>query len=101
MAAWSSRKTIVDDWAPLIFINAADSNGAKLFSILHEVVHIWLSRSDLFNDRQSRVSGVSKIEVVCNAVAGELIVPGNVFLNKWNICDMEIFEKITGLAAKF
>ncbi len=92
---------IVDDWAPLIFINTADSGGAKLFSILHEVAHIWLGRSDLFNDRRSRVSGVSKAEVVCNAVAGELIVPGNVFLTKWDICDTDIFEKITELAKYF
>jgi len=92
---------IVDDWAPLIFINSVDSEGAKLFSILHEVAHIWLGMSDLFNDRQGQVSGVSKIEVVCNAVAGELIVPENVFLDKWDICDMDIFEKITELAKYF
>lgn len=92
---------MVDDWAPLIFINSTDSNGARLFSLLHEVVHIWLGRDDLFNDRQSRISGVSDIEVLCNAVAGELIVPKNVFLNKWDMYDMEIFEKITELARYF
>ncbi len=92
---------MVDDWAPLIFINAADSNGARLFSILHEVAHIWLGRDDLYNDRQGRISGVSDIEVICNAVAGELIVPKNVFLNKWDMYDMDIFEKITELAKYF
>lgn len=92
---------MVDDWAPLIFINAADSNGAKLFSMLHEVVHIWLGRNDLFNDRQSRITGVSKPEVLCNAVAGELIVPKNLFLSKWDIADMDVFEKITELAKYF
>lgn len=34
--------TMVDEWAPLVFINAADSNGARLFSLLHEAAHIWL-----------------------------------------------------------
>lgn len=92
---------MVDDWAPLIFINTADSNGARLFSILHEIVHIWLGRDDLFNDRQSQISGVSDIEVICNAVAGELIVPKNAFLNKWEMYDMEIFEKIIELAKYF
>ena len=61
--------TMLDDWAPLIFINTSDSNGAKLFSILHEVAHIWLGKNDLFNDRQEKVGNVSKIENVCNAVA--------------------------------
>ncbi|MCM1540945.1 MAG: ImmA/IrrE family metallo-endopeptidase [Blautia sp.] len=92
---------MVDDWAPLIFINTADSNGARLFSLLHEVAHIWLGRDDLFNDRQSRISGVSDIEMICNAVAGELIVPKSVFLNKWDMYDMDVFEKITELAGYF
>lgn len=92
---------MVDDWAPLIFVNTADSNGAKLFSILHEVAHIWLGRDDLFNDRQSRISGVGDIEVICNAVASELILPKDVFLNKWHTCELDTLEKITELAKKF
>lgn len=92
---------MVNDWAPLIFINTADSNSARLFSILHEVVHIWLGKDDLFNDRHGQISGVSNIEVICNAVAGELIVPKNVFLNKWNTYDTDIFEKIRELAKYF
>lgn len=92
---------MVDDWAPLIFINAADSNGAKLFSILHEVAHIWLGRDDLFNDRQNRILDVNDIELICNAVAGELMVPQNIFLEKWNTCNMGVLEKITELAKYF
>ncbi|MCM1179264.1 MAG: ImmA/IrrE family metallo-endopeptidase [Clostridium sp.] len=92
---------MMDEWAPLIFINTADSNGARLFSILHEAAHIWLGKDDLFNDRQSRISGVSDIEVICNAVAGELMVPKNVFLNKWDIYDVDVFEKITELSKYF
>ncbi len=93
--------TMVDDWAPLIFINATDSNGAKLFSILHEVAHIWLGRDDLFNDRRSRIAGVSEIEVICNAVAGELMVPKKVFLSQWDVYSGNIFNKITELAKYF
>ena len=92
---------MANDWAPLIFINTADSNSGRLFSILHEAAHIWLGRDDLFNDRQSQISGVSDIEVICNAVAGELIVPKNVFLNKWDMYDIDIFKKITELAKYF
>lgn len=71
-----------DEWAPLIFINAADSNGARLFSLLHETAHIWLGIDDLYNDRHNCIDGVSDLEVMCNAVAGELIVPKRVF---WTI----------------
>ena len=93
--------TMVDDWAPLIFINTSDSKSAKLFSILHEAAHIWLGEDNLFNDRQSRISGVSDIEMICNAVAGEIIVPKDVFLDKWDMHDTDVYEKITELAKYF
>lgn len=94
---------MVDEWAPLIFINTADSHGAKLFSLLHEVAHIWLGEDDLFNDRRNRVDGVSSIEVMCNAVAGELIVPKSMFLDKWDASyiDMDVYATITELSKYF
>lgn len=94
---------MVDEWAPLIFINTADSSGAKLFSLLHEVAHIWIGEDDLFNARDNRAEGMSAIEVVCNAVAGELIVPKSIFLNKWNAydADMDVYIIIAELAKYF
>ena len=93
---------MVDEWAPLIFINTADSNGAKLFSLLHEVAHIWLGEDDLFNDRHNRIEGVSATEVMCNAVAGEVLVPQNVFINKWNQTDeADVLAIITEVAKYF
>lgn len=93
---------MVDEWAPLIFINAADSNGARLFSLLHEAAHIWLGVDDLYNDRHNRVDGVSIVEVMCNAVAGELLVPKQVFLEKWeNGTTADIYAFIGELAAHF
>lgn len=93
--------TMVDDWAPLIFINTSDSNGAKLFSLLHEITHIWLGESDLFNDRQGKTNGVSDIEIICNAVAGEVIVPKEAFLEKWGEQKAESYTKIAELARYF
>jgi Zn-dependent peptidase ImmA (M78 family) len=75
---------MVDEWAPLIFINAVDSNGARLFSLVHEAAHIWLGVNDLYNDMHSRMDSVGATEVLCNAIAAELIVPKSIFLNKWN-----------------
>lgn len=92
---------MVDEWAPLIFINAADFDGARLFSLLHEVAHIWLGIDDLFNDRDSRVDGISDTEVLCNAVAVELIVPRSVFLKKWNASNADVFVIISELARYF
>jgi Zn-dependent peptidase ImmA (M78 family) len=54
-----------------------------LFSLLHEFVHICLGVDDLFNDRHSTVKGVSKLEILCNAVAAEILVPTNLFYSTW------------------
>lgn len=91
---------MVDEWAPLIFINAADSEGARLFSLFHEIAHIWIGEDDLFNLRYE-TEGFRASEVLCNAVAGELMVPKNVFLNKWNEIGTDIYEKIDGLTKYF
>lgn len=93
--------TMVDHWAPLIFINAADSSGARLFSLLHETVHIWLGKNDLYNDRKCRLSGVSDTEMLCNAVAAELLIPRNIFLKHWAMSDDDIYTKIKELAKDF
>ena len=92
---------MLDEWAPLVFVNAADSNGARLFSLLHEVAHIWLGLDDLYNDRCNCIHGVSMVEILCNTVAGELIVPKHIFLNKWHDGAADIYAVITELAKYF
>jgi Zn-dependent peptidase ImmA (M78 family) len=94
---------MVDEWAPLIFINAVDSNGARLFSLLHEAAHIWLGVNDLYNDTHSRMNSAGATEVLCNAIAAELIVPKSVLLNKWNTEETvaDVFAVIKELAGYF
>ncbi len=74
---------IIDQYAPLVFINANDSTNGRLFSLIHEFAHICLGENDFFNDRQSSVCPVSAIETLCNAIAGEILVPLNIFLDLW------------------
>jgi len=93
---------MVDEWAPLIFINGADSAGGRLFSLFHEVVHLWIGENDLYNDRRYSVNGIKPIEVTCNTVAGELMVPKAAFLEKWNNnTNDDTHEKIKELARMF
>lgn len=75
---------MVNEWAPLIFINGVDSAGGRLFSLFHEIVHLWIGENDLYNDRRYSASGIKPVEVICNAAAGELMVPKAIFLEKWN-----------------
>lgn len=73
----------VDEYAPLIFINSNDSINGKLFSLLHEFVHICIGENSLFNDRYSSGEKVKKSETLCNAVAAEILVPQSIFLQEW------------------
>lgn len=92
---------MVDEWAPLIFINNADSQGAKLFSLFHEMAHIWLGEDDLYNDRIA-TQKVKPIEVLCNAVASELMVPFDLFINEWSNCQTkDDRERITIISKAF
>lgn len=76
--------TIIDNYAPLIFINACDSQNAKLFSLLHEFAHICIGVDSLFNENHwhSHLNN-NVVEILCNAVAAELLVPTEPFRNKW------------------
>lgn len=93
---------MVDEWTPLIFINGADSAGGRLFSLFHEFVHLWIGENDLYNDRRYSASGIKPIEVTCNAVAGELMVPKAVFFERWNDnTNNDTHEKIKELVKIF
>lgn len=93
--------TMVNKYVPLIFINTCDSDAGKLFSILHEVAHIWLGVNSFYNDNVSVGIEESEIEKLCNAVAAELLVPEDSFLLLWKNVDGSEIEQIEELAKKF
>ena len=68
--------TLSDPIAPLIFINGSDSKAAQMYTLAHELGHVWLGGSALSGTDPSRPHrGLDQVEVWCNAVAGELLVP--------------------------
>ncbi len=73
---------MADDLAPLLFINGADTKAAQMFTVAHEVAHIWLGESGL-SDIGPASSPSHRVEVWCNRVAGELLVPLSVLRKEY------------------
>lgn len=68
---------LVDNKAPLIFVNARDSANGKVFTLLHEFVHLCIGSSDLYN------GSIRSDETIANAVASELILPNDLYMTIW------------------
>ena len=63
-----------DPFAPLIFVNGADIRAVQMFTLVHQLAHLWLGDSALSNAGAETLSGRPE-EIWCNAVATEFLIP--------------------------
>ncbi len=64
---------LVDDYAPLVFVNGADGTAAQMFTLTHEIAHLWFGRSAAFDLRDLQPAN-DEIELACNRVAAEFLI---------------------------
>ncbi|MEW6039243.1 MAG: XRE family transcriptional regulator [Pseudomonadota bacterium] len=90
---------LADDLAPLVFINAADSKAAQMFTLAHELAHLWLGESGISDPEIARLPEQAA-ERWCNAVAAELLVPMADLRREYR-AGISIQEEIQSLARGF
>lgn len=88
-----------DAYAPLIFVNGADAKAAQIFTLAHELAHVWLGEGGIL-DLPRLMAGNHRIEVFCNAVASELLVPEKEFVAAWSDLAGEEFREITDIMVR-
>lgn len=64
---------LVDEYAPLVFVNGADAKTAQMFTLAHECAHLWFGQSAAFDLRDLQPAD-DRTEMACNAVAAEFLV---------------------------
>ncbi len=92
--------SIFDKWAPVIFVNAHDTDEARVFTICHELAHLARGQSAVSEPDPTAV--VSAEERLCNEVAAELLMPENAMREALRgVRRGNLAETIRTLAASF
>jgi len=73
---------LVDEFAPLMFVNGADGKAAQMFTLAHELAHVFFGSSAAFDLRQL-MPAEDATEQACNQVAAEFLVPERLIHQVW------------------
>jgi Zn-dependent peptidase ImmA (M78 family) len=88
-----------DEYAPLVFINASDAKSAQMFTIAHELAHLWLGL-DAVSGFSATLPANDKSEKFCNKVAAEFLIPAKDFSQAWEETELTA-DRYKQLAKQF
>jgi len=89
---------LVDDVAPLVFVNGADALAAQIFTLAHEAVHLLFGQSGVFDLRELRPAD-DLVERACNQAAAEFLVPQDDLRHIW--AQTEPDHRLSTLARRY
>lgn len=90
---------LTDPYAPLIFVNGADAKSAQMFTLAHELAHIWLGTEGL-SGFKTLLPGGTEVEDWCNRAAAEFLVPARELRVRWREVMREV-DHFEALARTF
>ena len=73
---------LCDPLAPVVFINDSDTKSARIFTLAHELVHVWLGQDGVFN-LDKMMPAKEETERYCNRVAAEFLIPAYKLTERW------------------
>lgn len=65
---------LVDDYAPLIFVNNADFKAAQIFTLAHELAHLFIGEGGI-SAFEALLPSEHDIEQLCDKIAAEFLIP--------------------------
>lgn len=78
---------LCDEHAPFIFINSKDAIAGQLFTLAHELAHVWTGQPGISNLEalpRTPSTRADRTEVFCNRIAAELLLEDILFRGVWD-----------------
>jgi Zn-dependent peptidase ImmA (M78 family) len=92
---------LVDPLAPVVFVNGADTKAAQIFTLAHELAHIWLGQTALSDRERFVPDAAERAERWCNEVAAEVLVPIAMIEPDYRHDPDHLTEELDRLARRF